>query len=314
MMTMMMQCKTAPLKFGNMPYQVASQLDSGPWGATLRIADTRPGGEHYLLKVIEPKVPNDPELAVARAALRAARRLQHPAILKCLDLRLQRHWTRIQRAELLLEDVEGASLDQVEESRLEHLLAIFRETASALVHMHSRTIIHGDLRPRNILLTKSGQIKVAGYGLTLIRAQTLTQCRIPASRRYIAPERLKNGTINAQTDIYSLGGTMFRALMGRSAEAFGSSVWGIDRRKPGGNGNTNPTTNRSGSGANSIADCLNASFPERLNALVVSCLQVRPEHRPTRMIDVLRELEAITLECKESLDPIDRISSKIAQS
>ena len=101
----------------------------------------------------------------------AAKKLNHPAIAKIYDCRLKKAWFKVKGVELLMEYVDGKTLDEIEAPELGQLVLIFCQVVSALTHMHRRGVYHGDLKPGNIMLTKTGQVKLIDFGTAWIRGQ-----------------------------------------------------------------------------------------------------------------------------------------------
>src|ERR687886_617328 len=90
----------------------------------------------------------------ARTEYEASQKLNHPAIAKIYDFRQKKSWFKVVGCELLMEYVDGKSLDEVQAPELGQLVLIFSQVASALAHMHRRGVFHGDLKPHNIMLSK----------------------------------------------------------------------------------------------------------------------------------------------------------------
>src|SRR5438874_11706768 len=88
------------------------------------------------------------------------------------------------------------------------LVQIFVQVAGGLVHMHRRGVFHADLKPNNILLSRTGEVKIIDYGLAWIKGEP--KGRVQGTPEYMAPEQAKHGTVNEQTDIYNFGATMYR--------------------------------------------------------------------------------------------------------
>src|SRR5262249_58972045 len=93
---------------------------------------------------------------------------------------------RIKKVHLLLEYVNGKTLDQVEKLTLGHLVQIFVRIASGLVHMHKKNVCHADLKPNNIMLGRNGSVKIIDYGLAWIKHHS--KGRIQGTPEYMAPE------------------------------------------------------------------------------------------------------------------------------
>src|SRR6516225_7604015 len=195
---------TSSPKLSGMKYRVVNTLGSGAGSTILLISDKTAGGKRYALKVVRKQDPED-EIYVQQALTEyeAAKKLNHPAIAKIYDCRLKKSWFKVRGAELLMEYVEGKTLDEIEAPQMGQLVLIFCHVASALTHMHRRGVYHGDLKPGNIMLNKTGQVKLIDFGTAWVRGQEKN--RVQGTPQYIAPEQAADKTVDAGTDIYNFG-------------------------------------------------------------------------------------------------------------
>ncbi len=148
---------------------------------------------------------------------------------------------------------------------------MFCQVASALSHMHRRGVYHGDLKPGNIMLTKSGQVKLIDFGTAWVRGQDKN--RIQGTPQYIAPEQANEKVVNEKTDIYNLGATMYRMFTGRFPQQ------GIP--KPGDDRKLVPPIK------------INPRIPGTLNELIIASLSIDPSKRPAGMFEMRDQLSAI---------------------
>jgi serine/threonine-protein kinase len=256
-------------RISGMKFQVEAILNTGPHDTVMRIGDQRNMSKPYAMKVVKREGPEqDVDLGCARATFEASAKLGHPAILKYHDHRLRKKYLIIpDRAELLMELVEGKSLDQLEGLKVGHWALIFRQVAAALAHMHRRGVRHGDVKPSKAMLSTSGQVKVLGYGLSLVREEDKTAEL--GTRIYMAPEQRKEKVIDDKTDVYNLGATMYHVLTGQ------------------------PARRGEGEGKASTPMALNPQISTEFNALIMKCLQLAPTKRPESMYQVQQDLDGI---------------------
>lgn len=97
------------------------------------------------------------------------------------------------------------------------VLDILRQVTAALSKAHERAIVHRDVKPENIMLSRSGEVKVADFGLA--RATTDETNRTQAgvtmgTPLYMSPEQIEGGSVDSRSDIYSLGVTAYHMLTG----------------------------------------------------------------------------------------------------
>ncbi|MBC7852960.1 MAG: serine/threonine protein kinase, partial [Pirellulaceae bacterium] len=172
------------------------------------------------LKVIPPEAAKEPAFAerFAREA-RALARLNHPNIVTVYDFG-QSDGVYF----LLMEFVDGLNLRQTMQTgnlSPQEALAIVPHICDALQYAHDQGIVHRDVKPENVLLDKSGRVKIADFGLAKLLTQspqnyTLTHSmQVMGTPRYMAPEQIEKPTeVDHRADIYSLGVMFYEMLTG----------------------------------------------------------------------------------------------------
>jgi len=223
----------------------------------------------------------------AKHEYEVAQKLDHPNLVKIPAIEIERSWLfQVKKVRLLIEYVDGRTLDRCPAMSVSKLLSIFSQTAAGVAHMHRRGVLHADLKPNNLIVSKTGQVKVIDYGLAWIKGTPKE--RIQGTPEYMAPETVENGTISELSDIYNFGVTLYRATTLTLPPAYisvdGSPV--ADRRswkkllKP--------------------VDSLNPRVPKPLCDLIHQCLAYHPADRPQSMSAILESLEAIRSELSDS--------------
>ena len=210
-------------------YPVIRQIGSG---ATSRVYLARdPFAERDVaIKVLQFAQGADPETErmlhkafVAEASL--AGKLNHPHIVDIYDAVVDPD-----RSYLVMEYVAGRTLDlHASPGKLLPLVKVVEiifKCIRALEYAFQHGIIHRDIKPGNILLSQEGETKVGDFGASFQQRldDRTTQLRGIGSPAYMSPEQLRMEELNQQTDIYSLGVTMFRLLTGRLPYEAGSHV------------------------------------------------------------------------------------------
>jgi serine/threonine protein kinase len=96
------------------------------------------------------------------------------------------------------------------------LMAIVRDLASALAEIHSKNLIHFDVKPQNVLLSLIGKAKLSDFGITSRANSTVArdQCAKPGTMMYMAPELLAGKQATSAADIWALGITAFEMAVG----------------------------------------------------------------------------------------------------
>lgn len=261
-------------KLSGMKYRIVNPLGTGAGSTTLLISDKTAGGKRYALKIVKRQSEDDDiYIDQARTEFEASQKLKHPAIVKIYDIRTKRSWFRIAGVELLMEYVDGKTLDEIEAPEMGQLVLIFCQVASAINHMHRRGVYHGDMKPSNIMLSKNGQVKLIDFGTAWIRGQDKN--RVQGTPQYIAPEQVTEKVVDVKTDIYNFGATMYRMFTGRFANV------GM------------PKTGEGGTRKIPTPIQINPKIPSQLSELIMKCLEMSPERRPTDMYEVQQHLSSV---------------------
>ena len=150
---------------------------------------------------------------VAEASL--AGKLNHPHIVDIYDAVVEPD-----RSYLVMEYVPGSTLEAHADVAtllpVSKVVEIIFKCIRALEYAHRHGVIHRDIKPGNILLSESGETKVSDFGASFQhKMQETTQITGVGSPAYMSPEQIRMEQVTHQTDIYSLGVTMYRLLTGR---------------------------------------------------------------------------------------------------
>jgi serine/threonine protein kinase len=259
-------------------FQVIGTLGTGAHSTILHIlrhADSK----SYALKVV-PIADKDElkYLEQARHEFEVAQKLDHPNLIKIYALETQSDWLfRTRKVHLLIEYVNGKTLDTFQRIPISQLVQIFQRVASGLVQMHRRKVYHADVKPNNVLLGHTGEVKLIDYGLAWIKGQN--KQRLQGTPEYMAPETAKHHLINERTDIYNFGATMYRLVAWRHAPRTLDASGGA------------PVSARSYEKLLKPVHTCNAEAPPGLCDLIHHCLAFDANKRPERMSDVLGNLD-----------------------
>jgi serine/threonine-protein kinase len=272
-------------KLSEMTYRVVSVLGQGAGSTILLITDKTAGGKQYALKVVKRQdADDDIYIAQAMHEFEVSQKLNHESIAKVHDMRVKKAWFRVTGVELLMEYVEGQTLDEIEAPGIKQLILIFNQVAAALGHMHRRGVYHGDLKPSNIMVTHDGRVKLIDFGTAWIKGDD--KSRVQGTPQYMAPEQATARQVDERTDIYNLGATMYRMFTGRHAQS-GIPVVG--------DGTTRKLTS---------PILIQPSIPGTVNATILACLEINPGRRPAGVFEIKYQLAAAARYL--GLDPDDR--------
>jgi serine/threonine protein kinase len=195
-------------------FHVVGTLGKGAHSTILHVRRAE-DGKNYALKVIQIESEEDQKfLTQAEHEFQVANLLGHPNLLKVFALEKVKDWLfRVRKVHLLSEYVNGKTLDLCPRLTMPRLVQVFKAIADGVVHMHRRQVCHGDLKPNNVMLSRSGEVKILDFGLARIRGEG--GGRIQGTPEYMAPEQVKHSLINERTDIYNFGATMYRLVSWR---------------------------------------------------------------------------------------------------
>jgi len=197
-------------------YVIRAVIGEGGMGVVYRARDTVLERDVALKSLSPVLMRNQSLVARFRQEARVLAGFSHPGIVQVHDL--------VEGAETIymaMELVDGRDLHEVIEERgplpQAEALALAAAAADALAHAHEKGIVHRDLKPHNLLLTAEGAVKVTDFGLARgAESAGLTQAgALLGSPNYIAPEQASGGAVDARSDIYSFGCTLFELLTGR---------------------------------------------------------------------------------------------------
>ncbi len=195
-------------------YELLQPLAEGGFGRVYKARDTKLERIVAIKLVDLGKASEDTRARMLREA-RANARLHHPNVVVLHDAGEDPYGLY-----LVLEYVAGTSLaDALSDGPLEaHRAAeITRECATALAAAHAHGIVHRDIKPGNILLTESGRVKVADFGVARMVGQARLTDRgsIIGTPNYMAPEQIEGSEVGAEADMFALGCVLYEMLAGR---------------------------------------------------------------------------------------------------
>jgi len=197
-------------------YEILEKIGEGGMAVAYRGRD-RVLGRVVAIKVMRPELAADQGfLARFRREARAAAGITHEHIAGVYDTGSDGPYHYI-----VMEYVDGESLKQrlrrEGQLPLAEALRIATETAEALEAAHQAGVVHRDIKPHNILLSREGKVKVTDFGIAGAAssgAQPETST-IVGSVPYLSPEQARGNAAGPQADLYSLGVTLFEMLTGR---------------------------------------------------------------------------------------------------
>lgn len=185
------------------------------WRAHDELLDRAVAVKEVLAPAGLPRADAADVLAGTVLEARAAARLDHPNVVRVFDVvqATGRSW-------IVMEYVASRSLQDVvtRDGPLTHRYAarVGLAVLDALRVAHQAGVLHRDVKPQNVLIADDGRVVLTDFGLATIAAVATGQAEpLLGSPHYIAPERLRDGVSSEQTDLWSLGATLYAAVEGR---------------------------------------------------------------------------------------------------
>ncbi|UCF86469.1 MAG: protein kinase [Desulfobacteraceae bacterium] len=146
----------------------------------------------------------------------SAGRLMHPNIVSIYDAGMHEDFCY-----MAMEYIDGPTLKKFCKKNhllpVNNVLEIMFITCKALDHAHKMGVVHRDIKPLNIMLKKSGDIKITDFGIAQIKSEQTASKGIVGSPSYMSPEQIRQKPVENQTDIFSLGCVLYELLTGAMA-------------------------------------------------------------------------------------------------
>ena len=208
-------------------YSLEREIGRGGMGSVWLGRDELLGREVALKRIGMSPGASEPDLARAEREAKLAARVNHPHVVAVFDLvdEDDEQW-------LVMEHVEGLNLaalvrrdGPLPPDRAAYLLG---QAAEALAEAHAAGIIHRDVKPSNMLVTETGQVKLTDFGIARAEADlSLTQTGlVTGSPAYLAPEVASGHMATEASDVWSLGATLYHALEGEPPYQVTDNVMG----------------------------------------------------------------------------------------
>ena len=196
-------------------YEVLALLGSGGMGRVYKVRNIISNREEAM-KILLPDFASEPELAARfMTEIRTLAGLEHPNI---AQLRTAFQF-QIQLV-MVMEFVEGTTLETLAGQTkipLDRVIEYSSQVLSALSYAHSKGVTHRDIKPANIMITSHGLVKLMDFGIA--KSTNDLQLTRPGTTMgsvyYMSPEQVRGGTVDARSDIYSFGVTLYEMLTGR---------------------------------------------------------------------------------------------------
>ncbi|MCU0916338.1 MAG: serine/threonine protein kinase [Planctomycetes bacterium] len=250
--------------------------------STIYLATDEEDGSVVALKRLIFERPEDTRVfEQTELEYKVAQKIDHPYVRKCYKLQKIRSMFRVRELLLSMEHFDGQTLEETTTLSLGDVLLVFRMVAAGLNAMHQKGFVHCDIKPNNILINKSGVIKIIDLGQSC--AIGTVKSRIQGTPDYIAPEQVRRKTLGPKTDIFNLGATMYWALTGKNVPTLIPKKTAVLARKDASNSyepSKCPAPHE-----------LRRQLPIGISRLVMDCVKQDPAERPGNMVEVMSRLD-----------------------
>jgi serine/threonine protein kinase len=273
-------------RFG--PYEVVELVGAGGMGEVYRAKDTRLKRDVAVKILPESFCADQSRLARFELEAQSASALNHPNILTVYDI-----GTNGQAPYMVAEMLEGESLAaRLHNGKLPPTRAIdfARQIASGLAAAHAKGIIHRDIKPDNLFITRDNRIKILDFGLARVTATALVtdgatrtaiteEGTITGTVPYMSPEQVRGTAVDRRSDIFSFGCVFYEMLSGQQPfrrDTPTDTMAAILKDEP------------------SEISTVHGSFPPALERIVQHCLEADPDARFQSAQDVAFALETLS--------------------
>ena len=207
----------------------------------------------------------------------AAARLSHPNIVNVYDVVDEGsiHY-------IVMELIEGITLKSYIGKKgfldVKEAVGIAIQVAQGIGAAHEQNIVHRDIKPQNMLISKDGKVKVADFGIARAASTQTMTSEVMGSVHYMAPEQARGGYSDTRSDIYSLGITIFEMVTGRLPFEGESTVAVAlaQLQEP----ISRPTY-------------FNPEIPVSLEGVILKCTEKKPEYRYSQISEVIADLRRV---------------------
>ena len=270
-------------------YEILEQIGSGGMSVVYK-AKCHKLNRQVAIKVLKEEFSSDSNfVSKFNMEAQAAAGLSHPNIVSVYDV--------IDEGKLhyiVMELIEGITLKSyiAKKGRLEvkETIGIAIQVAQGIAAAHEQHIIHRDIKPQNMIISKDGKVKVADFGIArAVSAQTLSSAAM-GSVHYISPEQARGGYSDERSDLYSLGITMYEMATGRV---------------PFEGENTVSIALAHLNDALVPPSVYHPEIPIRLEQIIIKCAEKKPERRFASAGDVIHALRKTLLQSESEFVKTD---------
>lgn len=209
-------------------YELLEKIGTGSFATVYRARDQELGREVAVKQIHDQFLADDEQLDKFWSEAQLLASFQHPNIVTIYDLYRERGWLIIELMQTNLSDrMSGRPMD------VRALKTTIAHCLRALTHLHERGIVHGDVKPANMMIDARRRVKLGDFGLAR-RASDDEGSLLKGTTKYMAPEVVSDefGDVGPASDLYSLGFSAYELMCGKNFESLfpGLSAYGRNKQ------------------------------------------------------------------------------------
>ncbi len=194
-------------------YEILGRIGTGGMADVYKAVDQKLN-RFVAIKVLKSEFREDETfLKKFQTEAQSAAGLSHPSIVNIFDVSEDRGVNYI-----VMEFIDGITLKEYIQKKgnltPKEVISIAVQVCNAMEVAHGRNIVHRDIKPQNIMITKEGKVKVTDFGIAKVTSSNTISTNMMGSVHYTSPEQARGGFSDAKSDIYSLGISMYEMITG----------------------------------------------------------------------------------------------------
>ena len=259
-------------------YVVHERLGTGARSSIWLVLNQQTNEQFALKRILRRATDDNRYIIQAQNEFEVSAKLDHPNLRRSFEMRRIRKFFQVKELHVLMEYVDGRTLEEIGPLGTHGLVGIFIRVARGLDALHQLGYVHTDIKPNNIIVGGENQVKIIDFGQSCPIGHV--KGRIQGTPDYIAPEQVGRGVpLDQRTDVFNLGATLYWAITG---QAF-PTVMPSKKRKTG--------IDLVGPRDATLPHELNPNVPASLSRLVMDCCKTNPKDRPADMRELLHRLD-----------------------